>query len=183
MLGDTNEAMQDVKELANHYAQYPSLKGIYLWNLTEGAAWADLPLKLNRLIPKMADFTLQNSFETPERKAGEDGDVGPEPDDGFEPDRGPAVAAGRGLTQVAYESIVNVIPEGASNEQAAAIFQEAWSRGRESIGGSYDDAGIGDLDVREVNLYGIPQERRLEFVAWYALHYLGVDVNFLPMPE
>jgi hypothetical protein len=64
-----------------------------------------------------------------------------------------------------------------------AIFLEGWRRGRETTGGSYDDAGIGDLDHRNANLYGLPTTRHQEFTDWFTEYYPGVNVAFLDMPS
>ena len=176
MPDDPDDAMEDVSDLAAHYAQYPTVKGIYLWSLNEGPEWGDLPLKLNRLIPRMADFTLKNTFETPEGGARlGDGEPDPVPE--------PLPVSGRGRPRIQYDRTFNVIPGEATEDQAAAIFLEAWLRGREAVGVSFDDAGIGDLDVRLANLYGIDPAKRQEFLDWYAKHYPGVEVRFLEMPD
>jgi hypothetical protein len=88
----------------------------------------------------------------------------------------------RGAPRIKYDRVYNVIPMDATEEQAAAIFLEGWRRSRETVGGSYDDAGIGDLDQRSANLYGIPEARRFEFQEFYADYYPGVSVIFKPMP-
>lgn len=84
----------------------------------------------------------------------------------------------RGKPRVQYERTVNVIPATATPEQAAAIFAEAWTRGRETVTGSYDDAGIGALDVRRARLYDIPLSEWGMYERWYAEHYPGVEVEF-----
>jgi len=89
---------------------------------------------------------------------------------------------GRGAPRAQYERTYNVIPAGATEEQAAAVFIEGWRRSRETAGGSYDDAGIGDLDVRIANLYGIPEEDRPDFIGFYDKHYPGVEVVFKDIP-
>ena len=65
----------------------------------------------------------------------------------------------RGRSRIQYKRKVNVIPETATEEEATAVFKSAWSRGRETVSGSYDDAGIGDLDSRAAVLYGILDSR------------------------
>jgi hypothetical protein len=84
----------------------------------------------------------------------------------------------RGKPRVQYKSTVNVIPEGATDERAAEIFLTGWRRSREMAGGSYDQAGIGDLDKRIANLWDIRAADRQAFIDFYATYYPGVDVVF-----
>jgi hypothetical protein len=88
----------------------------------------------------------------------------------------------RGEPRVQYNRIVNVIPQDATVERAVEIFTERWQAAKESVGGSYDDAGIGDLDNRTARLHDIPAERHQEFIDWYAEHYPGVKVEFWNEP-
>jgi hypothetical protein len=92
------------------------------------------------------------------------------------------IPSGRGAPREQYERTVNVLPAEAMLEQAVTVFREAWQRGREAVSGSYDDAGIGDLDVRRANLYGIPPEKQDAFRDFYRQHYPGVVVTFKPLP-
>lgn len=88
-----------------------------------------------------------------------------------------------GLPRVQYTRRYNVIPQGATEAQAAAIFLEGWRRSKETTGGSYDDAGIGDLTNKIANLYGIAEAQKQVFIDWYAQYYPGTTVNFLSLPE
>ena len=64
-----------------------------------------------------------------------------------------------------------MIAENTTRERAVEIFEEAWDRGKETVMGSYDDAGIGDLDVITARLYDIPFHRREVFEAWFEIWY------------
>jgi len=90
----------------------------------------------------------------------------------------PEPALSRGTPRTQYMRIYNVIPPTATLEEATHIFQAAWKRSRETVGGSYDDAGVGDLDVRVAVLHGIPEAQRQTFIEWFAEHYPGVSVEF-----
>jgi hypothetical protein len=81
-----------------------------------------------------------------------------------------------------YRRIFNVLPPHATLEQAIEVFTDAWQRGRETVGGSYDDAGLGDLDDKRVTLYGIDELERPNFTAFYDEYYPGVVVTFAPLP-
>jgi hypothetical protein len=87
-----------------------------------------------------------------------------------------------GLPRVQYERTYNVVPATATEEQAVAVFLDGWRRSRETTGGSYDDAGIGALDVRKARLYGIPTADRPDYEAFYAAYYPGVEVEFAWYP-
>jgi len=56
----------------------------------------------------------------------------------------------RGLPRVQYERTYVLLPPDASAAWARAVVEGAWDRKRYTIGGSADDAGIGDLDARTV---------------------------------
>jgi len=84
----------------------------------------------------------------------------------------------RGAPRIDYVRTYHVIPQDASLERATEIFRKCWQESRATVGGSYDDAGIGDLSVRNAVLWDIPAERRQEFLDWYRKHYPGVNVRF-----
>lgn len=88
----------------------------------------------------------------------------------------------KGLPREPYTRRYNVIPANATEQQAVAIFLEGWRRTRETTGGSYDDAGIGDLPTKVATLYGIPDDQKQVFINWYNQHYPGTLISFLPMP-
>ena len=85
----------------------------------------------------------------------------------------------RGKPRLQYTRVVNVIPQEAATARAAAIFAQAWSAGRQTVTGSYDDAGVGDLDHRTARLWDIPEAEEPISRAWYAEHYPGVTVEFV----
>lgn len=84
----------------------------------------------------------------------------------------------RGHPREQYARTYNVIPQDATEERAVEIFLEGWRRSKETSGGSYDDAGIGDLDRRTANLYDIPPNEHDKFSDWFGDNYPGVKVNF-----
>jgi hypothetical protein len=65
-----------------------------------------------------------------------------------------------------------------AEETAVQIFRQGWQQARQSAGGSYDDAGIGDLDNRTAVLWNIPTSAQQEYRDWYAVNYPGVVVEF-----
>jgi hypothetical protein len=83
-----------------------------------------------------------------------------------------------GLPRIDYARTVNVIPGDATAERAEAIFAQCWANGRQTVTGSYDDAGIGDLSEKTAVLWDIlPAEQSL-YVDFYERYYPGTRVVF-----
>lgn len=151
------------KELDTELRQHPLIIGACLWTLGDwhGANWQTaLPAVTQHIAanptPKWTPPTPQ---EPPPTQPG----------------------SGRGAPRLQYERYYAVIPTEATLDEATAIFRQNWSASRRTVGGSYDDAGVGDLDTRIAALYGISPDRHGEFAAWYAQHYPGVQVRFFTM--
>ena len=94
------------------------------------------------------------------------------------PDPQPPPPANRGRPRIQYKRKVNVIADTATSEEAAMIFKEAWRKSRETVTGSYDDAGIGDLQDRTAVLWSIPKPSHAKYLEWFRRHYPGVKVIF-----
>ncbi len=84
----------------------------------------------------------------------------------------------RGAPRVQYPRKYNVIPQTATDERACEIFLKGWRRSRETTGGSYDDAGIGDLDERHAVLWDIPTAEQQAYRDFFDTYYPEVDVAF-----
>lgn len=84
----------------------------------------------------------------------------------------------RGAPREQYERTYNVIPAHVSEQRATEIFLAAWRTARQTVGGSYDDAGVGDLDNRTATLWDIPAEEMSLFRDFYQQYYPGVTVRF-----
>jgi murein DD-endopeptidase MepM/ murein hydrolase activator NlpD len=140
---------------------YALVIGAALWTLGEwnGANWQSS-------VPAMTAYLAAN----PTPKWGPPEPL-PPPDDG----------GCRGKPRTQYQRYYAVIPANATLDQAVEIFKQNWATSKRTVGGSYDDGGLGDLDTREVALYGIPAAQRAEFSAWYNGHYPGVFVHFFNM--
>lgn len=81
--------------------------------------------------------------------------------------------------RIPYERVYRVIPAGATEEEAVAIFRDAFRNNRQTVGSSYDDAGIGDgLKSKRAILYGIPADQRAAFTAFFAQWYPSTTVEF-----
>ena len=62
------------------------------------------------------------------------------------------------------------------------ICQKAYGL-KQTVGFSYDDAGMGDLARKTAILYDIPQEKWPEYMEWYAEHYPYTNVTFRDTPD
>lgn len=83
-----------------------------------------------------------------------------------------------GLPREQYKRVVHVLPSTMSEADEIEVFKQARADGRQTVGWSYDDAGIGDLDNKTAILWEIPTNRHVEFMDWYAAHYPNTDVKF-----
>jgi hypothetical protein len=80
----------------------------------------------------------------------------------------------RGEPRIQYERTYVLLPPSAGADWVDAVIEATWNEKRYTIGGSADDAGIGDLDVRRVlavNPGGWPGDLR----AFFEQHYTGVE--------
>jgi len=78
--------------------------------------------------------------------------------------------------RVDYTRIYNVIPADTPVEEAVEIFREVWAKNPQTVGPSYDDAGIGDLSDKTAVLWNI--EDHEAYIAFYDEHYDGTKVEF-----
>ena len=78
----------------------------------------------------------------------------------------------RGEPRVQYNRVYHLLDQNASIDQFVAVARQAYEA-RETVGFSYDDAGIGDLEQRTVILHGTHPENIID---WFQEHYSGVDV-------
>jgi len=83
----------------------------------------------------------------------------------------------RGDPRIQYQRVFNVAPQGATKEQWQQILDSAYTN-KQTVGGSYDDAGIGNLDSRTAVLWGIEESKRQSFLDFFANNYPGVIVQF-----
>jgi len=81
--------------------------------------------------------------------------------------------APRGAPRTQYRRTYVLLPPNAGEEWALAVVDGAWDAKRYTVGGSADDAGIGDLDVREV-LAVNPVGWAGDLAKFFATHYPGV---------
>jgi hypothetical protein len=82
---------------------------------------------------------------------------------------------GRGMPRVQYERTYVLLPPDAGADWAQAVVEGSWDTMRFTVGGSADDAGIGDLDARRVvavNPGNWPGPQTLE--EFFAKYYPGI---------
>lgn len=106
------------------------------------------------------------------------GTAPPEP----EPDPPEENGECRGTPRVQYGRHYYLIDSSVPDHLAVEIFEEAYQEKRRTVGWSFDDAGIGDLDHREVTILGAPEEKRDLYTGWFAEHYPGVQVDYKDVP-
>jgi hypothetical protein len=80
--------------------------------------------------------------------------------------------AERGKPRIQYERLYVLLPPGANKQWSRAVIDATWDSHRYTVGGSADDAGIGDLDSRIVlavnpEAWGGPDVLRDFFAEYY----------------
>lgn len=93
----------------------------------------------------------------------------PEP----EPEPDPVPDPKRGQPREQYHRTVLLLFPGADKAWAVAAVDATWNRHRYTIGGSADDSGLGDLDVRRVIAVN-PSAWPGDLAAFFEEHYSGV---------
>jgi hypothetical protein len=91
---------------------------------------------------------------------------------------------GRGNPRVQYERTYWVIyDDGTLTEaQVRNLAGMAYDDSRRTLGYSFDDAGIGDLNVRNVVVWGYPPNNINIILDWFRQYYGGVTVTFRSIP-
>ena len=89
------------------------------------------------------------------------------------PDLPPPAPSPRGLPRVQYERTYVLLPPGADKTWARAVVEATWDIHRFTVGGSADDAGIGDLDVRRVVAVN-PGRWDGDLEAFFRTYYPGI---------
>jgi hypothetical protein len=81
---------------------------------------------------------------------------------------------GRGDPREQYERTYVLLPPDADAQWALAVVEATWNQRHYTIGGSADDAGIGNLDVRRVIAVN-PHKWPDDLGAFFARHYPGIE--------
>ena len=141
---------------------------IFTWG-NFGPPWSDFDVAGTDVAKKLITYTQANPaapFVYP-------GDEPSEPGEPSEPAEPPE---GRGKPRVQYERTYVLLPPGVGAAWARAVVDGTWDQYHYTIGGSADDAGVGDLDVRRiiaVNPQEWPGPSSLQ--EFYAQYYPGVE--------
>lgn len=80
----------------------------------------------------------------------------------------------RGIPRIQYERTYVLLPPEAGRAWANAVTDATWDNHRYTLGGSADDAGIGDLNVRRVIAVN-PGQWRGDLRAFFEQHYPGIE--------
>jgi hypothetical protein len=159
-------AKKHILEVGQLYAQYPAVKGAAIWALSGG--WGTLDKQTSRLMEPLKQLLIETRY--------------PDPIPATSPDNEQAPPTGPGEPQQKYHREYLVAHPEASLEEWLAICRKAYGL-RQTVGFSYDDAGIGDLARKTAILYDIPQEKWTEYMDWYHEYYPGTNVTFRDTPE
>jgi hypothetical protein len=84
----------------------------------------------------------------------------------------------KGEPRVQYARRVHVLPSKATKEQWLHVAGVAFEAGLQTVGFSYDDAGIGALDSKTAILWGLHPSQHETFTTWYSEEYPGTLVQF-----
>jgi len=90
----------------------------------------------------------------------------------------PVVKPDRGAPREQYSRTYVLLPPDADSAWAKAVVEATWDTRRFTIGSGADDAGLGDLDVRNViaiNPSGWPTDLK----AFFGTYYPGVNVTYI----
>jgi hypothetical protein len=156
---EPEQAMKDILEVGELYAQYPSIKGSAIWALDGG--WNSLAVQTARLMDPLEKALIQTRYPDPK--------VEQPPMDESE--------ATKGLPREQYGREYLVAPQESSMDEWLDICRKAFER-KQTVGFSYDDAGVGALDRKTAILYDIPREKRMAYLAWYERYYPDTKVFF-----
>jgi len=114
---------------------------IFTWG-SFGRPWADFDVAGTDVAKKLIAYTQADPAKPFDYLAATGGDGGT--------DIGAGEEETRGHPRVQYERTYVLLPPNADADWARAVVRGAWDEKRYTIGSSADDAGIGDLDVRQV---------------------------------
>ncbi len=153
-----DQAMVHTKQAADLYAGYPQVLGAAIWYL--GSGFGQIANMAQPLISPVLSYALSDRWNGP---------VPPEEEC-------------RGTPRTQYRRVYQLLHESVGLEQAVQIFKNSITP-RRTVGWSADDAGIGDLDRRKVNLFDWPAAEQQAISDWYEEYYPGVTIEFRDAPQ
>lgn len=156
------QAIADIDDIAELYAQYPQIKGAATWYLGQG--FGGIANLTQKIIAPLTEFTLTRRYQVSEPP------VDPLPPGDC-----------RGTPRVPYRRTYVLLPPSAGRSWAQAVVDSTWESKRYTLGGSADDAGIGDLDERHILAVNPaewgPGEDGSGLAGFYAKYYPGVELE------
>ena len=87
----------------------------------------------------------------------------------------------RGEPRVQYRREYHCVPQDASMDRWLEICEQAYKT-KSTVGFSYDDAGVGNLNDKNAVLYDIKPGEQGVFTGWFATHYPGTNLIFPKSP-
>ena len=81
-----------------------------------------------------------------------------------------------------YHRVYHAIPSATPVSIATEIFAKLWAERPTTVGPSYDDAGIGNLQNKDAVLHLLDESVHQEFLNWFASEYPGTGVSFEDTP-
>lgn len=156
--------MTSIAWAAGLYAKYKEHLGAALWT-TQDWQGSGIQNKVQQYMTPIRDYTLATVFPDPT----------PPPDPQPEPEPGDC----RGLPREPYRREYHVVPATLPEPRRVELYTAA-AKSNTTIGPSYDDAGIGDLEDKTAVLWDLPPEEHQEFRDWFAQYYPGTVVEFMP---
>lgn len=88
----------------------------------------------------------------------------------------------RGAPRMQYARTYVLLPPPATLEWVEAVIRATWDEHRYTVGGSADDAGVGDLTQRRVIAIN-PSGWAGDLAAWLSHYYAGTDLQLLNAPN
>ncbi len=155
-----DQAITDIAWAAGLYEKHPQIKGAALWYL--GSGFDGIANKAQKLIEPVTNFSLDNA------------PIPPPPDPSPEP---PSPEPCYGKAREQYKREYWVVPGLVPLERRQEIYLAAAVE-QITVGPSYDDAGLGDLEDKTAVLFDIPADQEHVFLGWYKDHYSGTKVEF-----
>ena len=84
----------------------------------------------------------------------------------------------RGQPRIQYKRTYVLIPQDHDAAWAKAVIDASWDEHRYTVGSSADDAGIGDLDARNVIAVN-PASWGGSLADFFETHYAGVEIRVI----
>lgn len=88
----------------------------------------------------------------------------------------------RGLPREQYKRIYWVYHDSLTESQRLELYRRA-AVAQRTIGPSFDDSGLGDLNDKTAICFAVPESEKQEFIDFYEQYYPGTKIEFRPFEE